>query len=67
MEANADLLASLILPSVWVFVSSYDDGEDGDRAALLTACALRRAGYKHLWAVEHPDQEDLRAMHSEAC
>jgi hypothetical protein len=50
MRANADLLASLLLPGVRVFVSSY--GENGNRAALVTACALRRAGYKHFWAVK---------------
>jgi hypothetical protein len=47
---NADLLASLLLPSVRVFRSSQDDS----RPALLTACALRQAGYQHTWAVNCP-------------
>jgi hypothetical protein len=50
IEQNADLLASLVvvLPSVEVFVSS----EDAEiRELLLTACALRQAGYKHVWAL----------------
>jgi hypothetical protein len=43
---DADLLASLLLPSVRVFSSCHTDA----RSALLVACALRRAGYKHTWA-----------------
>jgi hypothetical protein len=39
-----DLLSSLLLPSVRVFVSSHTISSQG---ALLTACALRRVGYKH--------------------
>jgi hypothetical protein len=42
---NADLLASLLLPSVRVFCSFHDDF----RAALVMACALRQAGYKYAW------------------
>jgi hypothetical protein len=50
LDANADLLASLLLPSVWVFVSSYlGDG----RATLLVACALRQAGFKHTWITNY--------------
>jgi hypothetical protein len=45
---NAELVASLLLPSVQVFVSLH---EEGRRSALLTACALRQTGYKHSWAV----------------
>jgi hypothetical protein len=45
---NADLLASLVLPSVEVFVTSHEK----TRPALLTATALRQAGYKHVWAVQ---------------
>jgi hypothetical protein len=48
IETNADLLASLLLPSVRVFVSSHYT----NRALLLLACALRQAGYKHTWAPE---------------
>jgi hypothetical protein len=40
---NADLLASLLFPSVRVFASSHCSS----RTAVLTACALRQAGYKH--------------------
>jgi hypothetical protein len=45
IEAHGDLLASLILPSVRVFTFGHAD----DREALLTACGLRQAGYKHTW------------------
>jgi hypothetical protein len=44
VQANADLLTSLILPSVRVFTSCCSDS----RAALLRACALRQVGYKHI-------------------
>jgi hypothetical protein len=46
-SSNADLLASLLLPSVRVFASCHKDA----RSALLTACALQQAGYKHTWAL----------------
>jgi hypothetical protein len=42
---NADQVVSLLLPSVRVF-SSFSYGRGG----LMTACALRQAGYKHTWA-----------------
>jgi hypothetical protein len=65
-----DLLITLLLPSVRVFVSSHMTSSQG---ALLTACALRRVGYKHTWAVSCPD-EAKGAIHaiaqcrlSEAC
>jgi hypothetical protein len=45
--ANADLLVSLLLPSVRVFASRHGDAI----GALVTACALRQAGYKHVWAM----------------
>jgi hypothetical protein len=45
---NATILARLLLPSVWVFVSSHKTPQE----ALLTACALRQVGYKHTWVVE---------------
>jgi hypothetical protein len=44
-EANADLLASLLLPSVRVF--HLDCYLKYSRVAVLVACAVRRAGYKH--------------------
>jgi hypothetical protein len=46
VKTNADQVASLLLPSVRVFRSYYFR----IHAALLTACALRQAGYKHTWA-----------------
>jgi hypothetical protein len=52
--SSADMLASLLLPSVRVFVSSHRDPQ----GALLTACALRQAGYKHTWAVDYPPEVD---------
>jgi hypothetical protein len=61
---NADLLASLLLPSVRVFGSSHPESGSSHRAALLTACALRQAGYKHTWAVWCPGeaQEAVQAI-----
>jgi hypothetical protein len=57
---NSDLLASLLLPSVRVFVSPFYRYRQSvpciDRATLLTACALRQVGYKHTWAVECWDE-----------
>jgi hypothetical protein len=44
---DADLVASLLLPSVRVFCSCHANSQ----AALLTACALRQAGYKHTWII----------------
>jgi hypothetical protein len=46
VASDADLLASLLLPSVRVLSSCHTDA----RSALLTACALRQAGYQHTWA-----------------
>jgi hypothetical protein len=40
---NADLVASLLLPTVRVFRSNPDYDEEG----LLMACAVRQAGYRH--------------------
>jgi hypothetical protein len=51
VTAHADLLASLLLPSVRVFVTCHDFSGQG---ALLTACALRQAGYKHTWVAKCP-------------
>jgi hypothetical protein len=47
VKTNADLLASLLLPSVRVFRTCYPDHDKIQ--VLLTACAIRRAGYKHTW------------------
>jgi hypothetical protein len=44
--SNSDLLASLLLPSVRVFRTGH---MDDPQAALMTACALREAGYKLTW------------------
>jgi hypothetical protein len=54
VHSNADQVASLLLPSVRVFGSCYRDNEQ----TLLTACALRRAGYKHTWFLRLPDRLD---------
>jgi hypothetical protein len=51
VDDHANLLASLLLPSVRVFGSSHYTSH----AALLTACALRQAGYQHIWAVDCPE------------
>jgi hypothetical protein len=70
VRANADLLASLLLPSVRVLVTPlfFHDDPAADRAALLTACALRREGYKHTWAVEcAPEVEDLARAIAPQC
>jgi hypothetical protein len=52
IEAHAHMLASLLRPSVRVFGSSYL----GSQEPLLTACALRQAGYRHVWAVHSLDK-----------
>jgi hypothetical protein len=48
VRAHGDLVASLVLPSVRVFILS--DFVD-ERSALLMACGLRQVGYKHAWAL----------------
>jgi hypothetical protein len=45
---NIDLLASLLLPSVRVFGTCHSSREQ----TIVTACALRQAGYKHTWVVK---------------
>jgi hypothetical protein len=50
VDENVDRLASLLLPSVRVFASTPDDCQQ--TSAILTACALRQAGYKHNWALQ---------------
>jgi hypothetical protein len=50
VDANADQVASLLLPSVRVFVSSYM-GVPAARRHILIACGLRQAGYKHSWVL----------------
>jgi hypothetical protein len=47
VDDHAGLLPGLLLPSVRVFGSAHGTSH----AALLTACALRQAGYKHIWAM----------------
>jgi hypothetical protein len=56
VDENPDLLASLLLPSVRVFSSWHCDAE----AAVVTACALRQAGYTHIWkmAFDNPISEE---------
>jgi hypothetical protein len=46
VKTYADQAASLLLPSVQVFDSDHHGSTYG---ALVTACALRQAGYKHTW------------------
>jgi hypothetical protein len=53
IRANADLLASLLLPSVRVFGPRHSRG----RGTLLIACALRRVGYKHTLMVDEKTEE----------
>jgi hypothetical protein len=46
VEANPDLLVSLVLPSVGVLSTTRFNG----RPACLIACALRLRGYRGIWA-----------------
>jgi hypothetical protein len=46
VAAESHLLASLLLPSVRVFISDHRDSSE----ALLLACAVRQTGYKYTWA-----------------
>jgi hypothetical protein len=48
IQANADLLASLLLPSIRVLVTCTGNNQE----TLLLACALRQRGYKHVWAFQ---------------
>jgi hypothetical protein len=50
VATNADLLASLLLPTVRIFVAFHRDA----RTALLAACAVRQAGYKHTYELVQP-------------
>jgi hypothetical protein len=64
VDDHADLLTSLLLPGVRVFGSIHYNVQ----SALLMACALRKAGFRHTWAecfefdtvIEHEDA--LRAI-----
>jgi hypothetical protein len=47
VTANADQVASLLLPSVRVFSMC----NLSPRSAVLTSCALRQVGYKHIWTL----------------
>jgi hypothetical protein len=61
LRANADLLASLLLPSVRVLATSSHHTVS---MVLLTACALRQAGYQHIWSFDYRPQveEAVRAI-----
>jgi hypothetical protein len=48
VKTYADQVGSLLLPSVRVF---YSDHHGSVYGALVTACALRQAGYKHTWTL----------------
>jgi hypothetical protein len=50
IQSNADLVTSLLLPGVRVFFSF---------ANVLTACALRQAGYKHTWITGKAQTEEF--------
>jgi hypothetical protein len=50
VATSADLVSSLLLPSVRVFSSFHPDVP----SAVLTACALRQAGYTHTWGLICP-------------
>jgi hypothetical protein len=54
VERHADLLASLLLPSVRI-LSSW---QSTDKAAILVACALRQAGNKHSRALRSSFSKD---------
>jgi hypothetical protein len=54
IDTNADLVASLLLPSVRVFGTPRLWNR---RAFLLTACAVRQAGYKHSWVAPRSQRE----------
>jgi hypothetical protein len=56
VHAHADQVASLLLPSVGVFMTSQWDM----RQAVLMACGVRQAGYRHVWAVG-PRREEADA------
>jgi hypothetical protein len=59
VKASVDLVASLLLPSVRVFSTYHFDVKQ----ALVTACAVRQAGYKHFWAmgcILRSEREDRR-------
>jgi hypothetical protein len=62
-QSNADLLASLLLPSVRVYRSHH---WGGDSAALLMACALQQAGYKHAWMMSCSPTEDKATIRAVA-
>jgi hypothetical protein len=47
--SHAHEVASLLLPSVQSFVTPLIRNSRG--ALLMAACALRQAGYKHVWAL----------------
>jgi hypothetical protein len=57
VETNGDLVARLVLPSVRVFASQcrYDAAP-----ATLTACALRRIGYRHTWVLGCHNTDQLQ-------
>jgi hypothetical protein len=65
VQVDADLVASLLLPSVRVFISSYYFSDH--EAMLLTACALRLKGYKHVWAFKPPGKAEAAARAIAQC
>jgi hypothetical protein len=63
IRSHPDLLTSLLLPSVRVLVTPiFIEDSRSHHTALLMACALRREGYKHTWAVNSFCDRALRGI-----
>jgi hypothetical protein len=60
VEANADLIASLLLPSVRVLVPGGFQRQPA--LLLLTACALRDVGFKHTVVPSEDDKKLFEGM-----
>jgi hypothetical protein len=56
VHSNADLLASLLLPSVRVFSCAFSVGGATVPVLTSTVCALHQAGYKYTWEVRLRDE-----------
>jgi hypothetical protein len=63
VKTNADLLASLLLPSVRVFCSSHAN----ERSAVIMACALRQVSYEHTWSVSSDAYRIVKAAVGAQC
>jgi hypothetical protein len=58
---DPELVVCLLLPSVRVFITKYANPQ----SAVLTACAVRQAGYKHTWGMWCPRWNDTERRRSE--